>query len=76
MIAKLVNASAISTILNTFLSGLPGKLRNGRVHTSLNINTETGRLSSQRPNLQNQPALEKDVYGVRKAFCAPPGRYP
>ena len=33
----------------------------GRVHTSLNINTETGRLSSQRPNLQNQPALEKDV---------------
>jgi len=44
-----------------------------QVHTSLNINTETGRLSSRRPNLQNQPALEKDTYGVRKAFCASQG---
>jgi DNA polymerase I-like protein with 3'-5' exonuclease and polymerase domains len=34
----------------------------GRIHCSLNINTETGRLSARRPNLQNQPALEKDKY--------------
>ena len=26
-----------------------------RIHCSLNLNTETGRLSSRRPNLQNQP---------------------
>lgn len=39
-----------------------------RVHCSLNLNTETGRLSSRRPNLQNQPALEKDKYKIRKAF--------
>ena len=39
-----------------------------RVHCSLNINTETGRLSARRPNLQNQPALEKDRYGIRKSF--------
>lgn len=42
----------------------------GRVHCSLNINTETGRLSARRPNLQNQPALEKDRYRVRRAFTA------
>jgi DNA polymerase-1 len=42
----------------------------GRVHCSLNINTETGRLSARRPNLQNQPALEKDRYRVRRAFKA------
>ncbi len=36
-----------------------------RVHCSLNINTETGRLSARRPNLQNQPALEKDRYKAR-----------
>jgi hypothetical protein len=36
-----------------------------RVHCSLNLNTETGRLSARRPNLQNQPALEKDRYKVR-----------
>ncbi len=48
--------------------------KNNRVHCSLGINTETGRLSARRPNLQNQPALEKDVYRVRDAFAAPPGR--
>ena len=44
-----------------------------RVHCSLNINTETGRLSARRPNLQNQPALEKDRYGIRRAFICEPG---
>lgn len=44
-----------------------------RVHCSLNLNTETGRLSSRRPNLQNQPALEKDKYMIRKAFESSPG---
>jgi DNA polymerase-1 len=44
-----------------------------RVHCSLNLNTETGRLSSRAPNLQNQPALEKDQYRIREAFCAEPG---
>ena len=39
-----------------------------RVHCSLNINTETGRLSARRPNLQNQPALEKDRYKVGRAW--------
>ena len=43
-----------------------------RVHCSLNINTETGRLSARRPNLQNQPALEKDRYKVCcRALCMP-----
>ena len=46
---------------------------NGRVHCSLNLNTETGRLSARRPNLQNQPALEKDLYKIRDAFTCEPG---
>ena len=44
-----------------------------RVHCSLNLNTETGRLSARKPNLQNQPALEKDTYKIRQAFQASPG---
>ena len=43
------------------------------VHCSLNVNTETGRLSSRKPNLQNQPALEKDKYRIREGFVARAG---
>jgi len=45
-----------------------------RIHCSLNLNTETGRLSSRAPNLQNQPALEKDKYLIRDAFTAGEGQ--
>lgn len=40
---------------------------------SLHLNVHTGRLSSRKPNLQNQPALEKDKYKIRQAFIASPG---
>jgi DNA polymerase-1 len=56
------------------LLGNVDEVQDGRVHCSLNLNTETGRLSCRRPNLQNQPALEKDRYFIRKAFRAEEGR--
>ena len=65
--------SAIDTLLSNFILPLQSDdistVRDGkaRVHCSLNINTETGRLSARRPNLQNQPALEKDRYKVTSA---------
>lgn len=66
---------ANDTLLKTFILPLPGHLdQDDRVHCSMNLNTETGRLSARRPNLQNQPALEKDIYKLRSAFAAPPGR--
>lgn len=68
----LCEVGAIDTLLSNFIvplqeehiatKNVDGSL--GRVHCSLNINTETGRLSARRPNLQNQPALEKDRYKV------------
>ena len=70
----LLEVERISQLLNNFLETLPKQADpDGRIHTSININTETGRLSSKRPNLQNQPALEKDRYGIRKAFTASAG---
>ncbi|KAA8499682.1 DNA polymerase I A, chloroplastic/mitochondrial [Porphyridium purpureum] len=71
---SVVEAGQCATLLSTFI--IPLQLlpdQNGRIHASLNMNTETGRLSCRRPNLQNQPAFEKDRFKIRKGFSAEPG---
>jgi DNA polymerase I-like protein with 3'-5' exonuclease and polymerase domains len=71
---SLCSIGSIDTMIANFLTSLQELAdHQSRVHCSLNLNTETGRLSSRRPNLQNQPALEKDKYKIRKAFEASPG---
>ncbi|CAI8586837.1 unnamed protein product [Vicia faba] len=75
-IASLCEVSSIKSLISNFILPLQGHNISGkdnRVHCSLNINTETGRLSARRPNLQNQPALEKDRYKIRQAFIAAQG---
>ena len=75
-IDALNDVAAIDTLLSNFIIPLQSdnlRGKNGRVHAALNINTETGRLSARRPSLQNQPALEKDRYKIRKAFTCKPG---
>ncbi|KAG4964397.1 hypothetical protein JHK85_039372 [Glycine max] len=74
-IAALCQVCSINSLISNFILPLQGHNISGkdlRVHCSLNINTETGRLSARRPNLQNQPALEKDRYKIRQAFIAAP----
>ena len=74
-IESLVKMDSIETLLGTFIVPLQTMVdENSRIHCSLNLNTETGRLSARQPNLQNQPALEKDVYRIRSAFAAAPGK--
>ncbi|OMO74407.1 hypothetical protein CCACVL1_16732 [Corchorus capsularis] len=75
-IASLCEVCSIDSLISNFVLPLQGSNlsgKSGRVHCSLNINTETGRLSARRPNLRNQPALEKDRYKIRQAFVAAPG---
>ncbi|XP_020195179.1 DNA polymerase I A, chloroplastic isoform X1 [Aegilops tauschii subsp. strangulata] len=75
-IAALCERSSIDKLISSFILPLQGdniSCKEGRIHCSLNINTETGRLSARIPNLQNQPALEKDRYKIRQAFFAAPG---
>ncbi|KAG9454098.1 hypothetical protein H6P81_007002 [Aristolochia fimbriata] len=75
-IAALCEVCSIDSLISNFILPLQGNhisSKKGRIHCSLNINTETGRLSARRPNLQNQPALEKDRYKIRQAFVAAPG---
>ena len=66
----------ISKLLSTYVQALPALVnpRTGRVHTSFNqTGSETGRLSSSNPNLQNIPVRTELGRQVRKAFIAPPG---
>jgi len=61
--------------VGTFLHPLQEHMdKHGRVHTSLNLRTSTGRLSSSNPNMQQIPALGKDVYNIRKAVRVSDGR--
>lgn len=71
-VEALVEISAIDTLLSSFIIPLQEdkvKAPDGRIHGSMNINTETGRLSCRRPNLQNQPSLEKDRYKAMMTIC-------
>lgn len=57
---SLLSVGAIDTMLSNFILPLQTMAdADSRVHCSMNLNTDTGRLSARRPNLQNQPALEK-----------------
>jgi DNA polymerase-1 len=67
----LLEHRSTETLLNTFIKPLIVLVdRDNRIHTSLNINTETGRISSRNPNLLNQPTLDKDRFKIRMAFRA------
>lgn len=47
----------------------------GRIHTRLKLTTtDTGRLASAEPNLQNIPVRTEIGREIRKAFIVPPGR--
>lgn len=70
-VGALAQMSQINTTIRSFLIPLQELAdKSSRIHCSLNLNTDTGRLSARTPNLQNQPALEKDQYKIRDAFCA------
>lgn len=73
-VGALAQCGQIDATITNFLVPLQTLVdKKDRVHCALNLNTETGRLSSRKPNLQNQPALEKDQYKIRDAFIAEPG---
>lgn len=70
--------------LSRFLVSLPTFVcADGRIRGAFSANkseedssggTETGRLASRNPNLQNIPGAKADRYGVRSCFVAPPGK--
>jgi len=76
-VRELLAFRGVDKLLSTYGDGIAQRLgSDGRIHTSYMLDgTETGRLSSRDPNLQNIPRPESDLDKLlRSAFAAPAGR--
>lgn len=72
----LIKYRELDKLMSTYIKSLPNEvnLKTGRVHTHYRITgTSTGRLSSDKPNLQNIPIKTENGRLVRKAFKARDG---
>ncbi|MDQ2668871.1 MAG: DNA polymerase, partial [Gemmatimonadota bacterium] len=77
IIKPILEHREISKLKGTYLDALPPLVdpRSGRVHTTFNqVVAETGRISSQDPNLQNIPIRSELGRQIRKGFIAAPGK--
>src|SRR5258706_2650000 len=75
IIKPILEHREISKLKGTYLDALPPLVnpKTGRVHTTFNqVVAETGRISSQDPNLQNIPIRTKLGMQIRRGFIAPP----
>lgn len=75
IISKILEYRKFSKLLNTYFSGLQDYvLSDNKIHTIYNqALTQTGRLSSRDPNLQNISVRSEEGKEVRKAFVAKDG---
>ena len=75
-VEKLVEYRKYKKLYTTYLEPFHEFVeKDGKIRPSLlNTGTKSGRLSSQRPNLQNLPnSKDDDPFQVRSQFVAPPG---
>ena len=73
---RLVEHRRVSKLKSTYADALREAVDplDGRVHTTFNLAaTNTGRLSSNEPNLQNIPVRTEDGRRIRRAFVAEAG---
>ncbi|MCH2176277.1 MAG: DNA polymerase I [Lentisphaeria bacterium] len=71
IVAKVLAYRGLKKLKNTYLDKLPSYLstKDQRIHTTFNqALTATGRISSEKPNLQNIPIRTPEGRLVRKAF--------
>lgn len=75
MIPLLLKHRKYSKIYSTYATGLAKHIANdGKIHTIFNqTQTQTGRLSSSEPNLQNISVKDEEAKEIRKAFVASEG---
>lgn len=73
IIEKILNWRSIAKLAGTYADALPRQIApDDRIHTTyLQTSTNTGRLSSRDPNLQNIPIKTELGEEIRKCFVAP-----
>lgn len=71
----LLDYRQLHKLYGTYVTGIQKKLDSeGAIHCNFNVHgTETGRLSSSNPNLQNIPVRSERGKTIRKLFVARPG---
>ena len=76
IVADILEYRQLTKLKSTYIDALPNSIDpvSGRVHTNYGqVQTSTGRLSSNDPNLQNIPVRSVQGREIRKAFIARPG---
>lgn len=76
IVARLLEWRGLAKLKNTYTDALTAQINpaTGRVHTSYTMTgAQTGRLSSNDPNLQNIPIRTEEGRRIRTAFVAPAG---
>lgn len=76
IVANILEYRQLTKLKSTYIDALPNAIdaKTGRVHTHYGqVQTATGRLSSNDPNLQNIPVRSPQGREIRKAFIARPG---
>lgn len=72
IVDNVLNYRQLSKLMSTYVNGLLGQIREGKIHTTFQQTvTATGRLSSTEPNLQNIPIRLEQGRLLRKVFEAP-----
>ena len=77
IVSKILEYRKYFKLLSTYVEGLkPHVYSDGKIHACFNqALTQTGRLSSSNPNLQNISIRDEEGKGIRKAFYYPNHEY-
>lgn len=74
IIEEIMEYRKYAKIVGTYIDGLTRYIIDGKIYTTFNQTmTQTGRLSSSDPNLQNISIKNEEGREIRKAFVAPEG---